>query len=144
MKTITITKNINAPVEKVFNTVAHIEEFSKTVSNVVKVEFLSEHKTGVGTRFRETRLMKGKEAVTVLEVTEYVKNENVRLVAQNMGTVWDTTFAVKADGSGTILTMAMDAKSNNFLAKLMNFMIRGMIAKEVEKDMDAVKVYCEK
>ncbi|KAB2847196.1 MAG: hypothetical protein F9K45_00175, partial [Melioribacteraceae bacterium] len=70
MKTITVTKNINAPVEKVFNTVAHIEEFSKTVPHIVKVEFLTELKTGAGTRFRETRLMKGKEAATELEVTE--------------------------------------------------------------------------
>lgn len=144
MKTITVTKNINAPVEKVFNTVAHIEEFSKTVPHIVKVEFLTEQKTGAGTRFRETRLMKGKEAATELEVTEYVKNEKVRLVAENMGTVWDTTFSVKAANGGTILTIAMDAKSNNFFAGLMNSMIRGMIAKEVEKDMDAVKVYCEK
>ena len=144
MKTITVSKNINAPVEKVFNTVAHIEEFSKTVSNVTKIEFLSEQKTGAGTRFRETRLMKGKEASTELEVTEYIKNEKVRLVAENMGTVWDTTFSVKQVNGGTILTMAMDAKSNNFFAGLMNVMIRGMIAKEVEKDMDAVKVYCEK
>lgn len=144
MKTITVTKNINSPVEKVFNTVAHIEEFSKTVSNVTKIEFLSEQKTGAGTRFRETRLMKGKEASTELEVTEYIKNEKVRLVAENIGTVWDTTFTVKAEGGGTLLTMAMDAKSNNFFAGIMNTMIRGMIAKEVEKDMDAVKVYCEK
>lgn len=144
MKTIIVTKNINAPVEKVFNTVAHIEEFSKTVSNVVKVEFLTEQKTGAGTRFRETRLMRGKEASTELQVTEYVKNEKVRLVAKNMGTVWDTTFSVKQENGGTTLTMSMDAKSTNFFAGLMNSMIRGMIAKEVEKDMDAVKVYCEK
>jgi len=144
MKTITVTKNINAPVEKVFNTVAHIEEFSKTVPHIVKVEFLTEQKTGAGTRFRETRLMKGKEAATELEVTEYVKNEKVRLVAENMGTVWDTIFSVKAADGGTALTMTMDAKSNNFFAGLMNSIIRAMIAKEVEKDMDAVKVYCEK
>lgn len=110
----------------------------------MKVEFLTEQKTGAGTRFRETRLMKGKEAATELEVTEYVKNEKVRLVAENMGTVWDTIFSVKAADGGTALTMTMDAKSNNFFAGLMNSMIRGMIAKEVEKDMDAVKVYCEK
>ena len=144
MKPITIVKTINAPVELVFKTIAHIEEFSKVVNDIVNIEFLSDNKTGTGTRFRETRMMKGKEATTELEVKEYVENEKVRIVADSQGTVWDTLFTVKKEDDKTMLSTAMVAHTNNIFAKLINSMIRSIIAKAVEKDMDAVKVYCEK
>ena len=144
MKPILISKTINAPVELVFKTVAHIEDFSKVVNDIVKIEFLSENKTGVGSRFRETRIMKGKEAATELEVKEYVENEKVRIVAESGGTVWDTLFTVKEENDATKLNVEMNATANNFFSKIMNSLIKGMITKAIEKDMDAVKTYCEK
>ena len=46
------------------------------------------------TRFRETRVMKGREASTVLEVTEYESPRRIRLVSDEGGTIWDTVFTV--------------------------------------------------
>ena len=66
--------------------------------------FLSEVRTGVGTRFRETRLMHGKERSTELEVTEYVENERVRMVADTDGTVWDSVFVVSPVEGKTLST----------------------------------------
>src|SRR6185503_18070772 len=94
----TVTRTVNAPPEVVFRTVADIRQFSKAVPGVVKYEFLSEVQSGVGTRFRQTRVRDGKEATTELEVTEYVENARVRLVTDDKhGTVWDTVFAVRAE-----------------------------------------------
>ena len=44
------------------------------------------------------------EATTELEVTEYVENDHVRMVADSHGTIWDTVFSVKEQtgGDGTI------------------------------------------
>ena len=92
----TIIRLIDAPLDKVFKTVSDISQFSQAIPHIMKIEYLSDKKNGVGTRFRETRLMKGKEAVTELEVTEYIENERVRFVADSHGTVWDTVFTVKA------------------------------------------------
>ena len=144
MSRITITKNINAPVETVFKTVADIDSYSKAVPHIVKIEILSDVKSGVGARFRETRLMKGREAATELEVTEYVENEHVRLVADSHGTIWDSIFTVSPANGGVDLKLTMDARAYKLLPKLLNPLIKGMIAKGVESDMDAVKAYCEK
>ena len=38
----------------------------------------------------------------------------------------------------------LDARAYKLLPKLMNPLIEGMIQKAVEKDMDAVKAYCER
>jgi len=134
---------IDAPVEKVFDTVAHIENYSKAVLHIVSVKFLTDSKTGVGTRFVETRMMKDKKASTELEVTEYVENDSVRMVSDTHGTVWDTIFTFAAKDGGTELTMVMDARAHKLLPKLMNLLVKGMITKAVAKDMDALKAYCE-
>ena len=139
-----IKRTINAPTDVVFKTVADINQFSQAIPHIIKVEILSDVKSGVGTRFRETRLMKGKEATTELEVTEYTENDRIRIVADSHGTVWDTLFTVKAKDEQTLLTMIMDARAYKLLPKLINPMVKGVIKKAIAKDMDAVKVFCEK
>ncbi|QDT95014.1 SRPBCC family protein [Gimesia aquarii] len=139
----TITRTIDAPLEDVFNTVADISQFSEAIPHIIKVEFLTESKTGVGTRFRETRVMKGKEVATELEVTEYAENDRVRMVADSHGTVWDSLFTVRSENGKTNLTLIMEARAYKFLPRLMNPLIKGMVAKAVGMDMDMVKAHCE-
>ena len=143
MTTTIVTRKINAPIEIVFKTVADIGQFSEAIPHITKIEFLSDIKSGIGTKFRETRLMKGKESSTELEVTEYVENDRIRLVADSHGTVWDTTFTVTPDDDGTELNMTMDARSYKLVPKIMNPLIKGMVKKMIEIDMDYVKKFCE-
>lgn len=143
MSTITVSQRINAPKELVFKTVADIKNFSKAVPDIKNVEFLTEQKYGVGTKFRETRDMNGREATTELEVTELVENAHIRLVSDAMGTVWDSVFTVERKQDGTELTLIMDAKAYKFLPKIINPLMKGFMKKALEKDMVAVKNYCE-
>ena len=143
MTSTTVTKTIAAPIDRVFETIADIENFKRAIPHIINVEFLSERRTGVGTRFRETRLMKGKESATELEVTEYVANDRIRLVADSHGTIWDSLFAVRAVPEGTELTMTMEAKAHQLIAKLMNPIVMPAVSSAVEDDLDLVKRYCE-
>ena len=144
MTRFTATRSINAPIDLVFKTVSDINNFSKAIPDIINVEFLSDVKSGIGTRFRETRLMNGKEAMTELEVTEFVENDHVRTVTDSHGAIWDSVFTVKRVDGHTELTLVMDARPHKFMQKTMIPMIKGMISKALEKDMDAVKTYCEK
>lgn len=145
MKPIIVSRTIHAPLDLVFRTVADVRNFRHAVPHITNVEFLSDQQLGVGTRFRETRLMHGREHTVELEVTEYVENERVRLVSDAGGTIWDTVFSLspsQADGSAE-LVMRMDIRPYRLLARIMNALIRGMVTKGVQSDMDAVKAYCE-
>ena len=144
MPIVNVEKIIRAPLELVFRTVAHIEEFSQVIPHITHVEFLTEQKTGVGTRFVETRLMKGKEHQTDLEVVEYEPNQKVRIVTESHGTTWDTLFQTDDLGDGTTrLTMMMESTPHTLMQKLMLPLVNGMIARAVEADMDAVQQWCE-
>ena len=144
MTTTTVTRSIAASPETVFDAIAHIQNFSKICTDIVDVEFLSEQTKGVGTRFRETRMMGKGKAATELEVTEYEPHSRVRMVSDAGGTIWDTVFTVKPQGSDAVeLKLVMEARAYKLLAKLFNPLIKGMVQKAIEKDMDAVKAHCE-
>jgi len=143
MSTITILRTIDAPKEKVFNTIADIRNFSKAVPDIVKVEFVSDSMTGLGTRFKETRIISGREHTQELEVTEYDENNAIRLVTDSNGTVWDSLFSVSDEHGPTQLTLIMEANAYKFMARIMNPLMKYFIKKAIGKDMDAVKIYCE-
>ena len=144
MANVTVTRRIDASADAVFRTVAHIEQFSQAVPHILRVEFLSEVKSGVGARFRETRMMMGHEASTELEVTEYVENERVRIASEAGGAHWDTVFTVAPDGEGTELKMVMDATPLTKSARMTLPLVIGAVRKAVEQDMDSVKAFCER
>ena len=143
MKPIISSRMINAPLDLVFRTVSDVRNFCAAVPHITNVEFLSDQQLGVGTRFRETRSMNGREQSVDLEVAEYVENERVRMISDAGGTIWDTVFSVSQVGGDVELKMQMDIRPHRFLARIMNALIRGMVVKAVESDMDSVKSYCE-
>ncbi|MCA9288060.1 MAG: SRPBCC family protein [Phycisphaerales bacterium] len=144
MPRLTITRGIEAPIGAVFAAVADVRNFAEIQPQIVDITFLSEQRTGVGTRFRETRQMGKRRASVELEVTEHVENDRVRLVSDAHGTVWDTVFTVRKAGEGrTELTMVMDANGKSLLAWMMNPLVMGMVKGAVAADIDRVKAHCE-
>jgi len=143
MSTTTTTRAIKAPLSSVFEIVAHIDNYAKAIPHITKVEVLSDHRSGLGTRFKETRLMGKREVTTELEVTEYEAPNLVRFVSESGGTTWDTIFSFSEQDGITTMAMQMDATAKHVLAKLFNLLIKGMITQAIEADMDSVKSYCE-
>lgn len=140
----TVFREIDAPVATVFETVAHADNFAAAVPHLVAVEFVGDQRIGVGTRFRETRVLRGRQATTALEIVEYEPNDRVRLVADEGGTIWDTTFVVARTGELTTLQLTLEASAYKLTAKLMNRLTKSLITNALEGDMDAVKAYCER
>lgn len=138
-----VKRTIDAPLELVFATVANIANFSKALPHITRYEFLSEITKGVGTRFHEVRTFNDQETITELEVTEYVENEKICLVANGNGTIWDTTFAVKTEFGRTILTVTLDAKAYEWKARLINPLVRKVYKNAIATDMGFVRAYCQ-
>jgi hypothetical protein len=80
MKKFQYQTHIDATTDKVFTTISDASQFCEAVPHIVNVEMMSDQKTGLGTRFRETRIMNGREEATELEVTGF---EEVRYGTQS-------------------------------------------------------------
>ncbi|MBL8820357.1 MAG: SRPBCC family protein [Planctomyces sp.] len=144
MKPIVISRIISAPLEKVFQTVSDVQNFRQAIPHITNIEFLTSQQVGAGTRFRETRVMSGREHSVELEVTEYKINDKVRMISEAGGALWDSTFTVSHEGAESVLLeLRMEIQPKNLFARLLTPLIRGMVAQGVKSDMDAVKSYCE-
>jgi hypothetical protein len=139
-----VLRTIQAPADVVFETIADPNRFAQAISGVTHLEVSSGMKSGVGTRFRQTRTMNGMESVMEFEVTEYVKTERLRILNQTHGTIWDSLFTFTPKGSSTKLAMRMEARARRLLPRLLLPWVCRFIKKAVEKDIDAVKATCER
>jgi hypothetical protein len=63
-----ISRRISAPTERIWSVITDLDAAPDQLSGVESIERISGPEFGVGTRWRETRRMFGKEAVEELEV----------------------------------------------------------------------------
>lgn len=143
MKTFKSTIIIAAHKSTVFDAISTPEKFAEAIPKILEVEFLTDLHKGVGTKFRETREMNGKKSSVVLEVTEFKVDEYIRLLSIAGGTTWDSKFTVTHSDGSTQLTLTMDAKPKHILAKMMLGLISKMLKKELDSDLQSVKLHCE-
>ncbi len=119
-----------------------IERLPDTNPDIVAVEFLSDQRAGIGTRFRETRRMGKREATTDLEITEWVDSERVRMVADSGGTIWDTRFTFTPTSRGTAYVMEMEARGHKPLNRFMNRLMSPLLRRGMEKHLRELARYC--
>jgi len=143
MKSVHVSRVIAAPLDLVFQTISNPLNFCEAVPHITNIEFLSAQEKGIGTRFRETRVMKGRESTVELEVTEYAQNDRVRMISDAGGTIWDSVFTLSINSDNVEMKLQMDIKPHTFIAKIMTPLIWRIVAKGVETDMDVIKEYCE-
>ncbi len=144
MTTVTVETHIKAPADAVFEAVSNIENIPTTMPDVVSVEFLGDQRSGVGTRFRETRSAGGKEMTFDLEVAGYdPAARTMRFVTDSHGTVWDTTVSVHEDGDASNVTFAMACIGSTALKRMMNFLLQRLFRSGMVKHVAALKTYCE-
>lgn len=144
MTSVTASRLIEAPVAVVYEAITDVENLPATNPDIVKVELLTEPSTlKTGTRFRETRIVNGKEQVTELEITEARPDARVRMVADSHGTVWDTRFELAREMGCTLLDITMEARAHALLPRLMHPLMKGAYRKGIERHLDALQSYCE-
>jgi hypothetical protein len=143
-----VTRDIAAPAEAVFDRAADFEDSARTVEAIKRVEMLTEGDVGVGTRFRETREMFGREATEELEVVEFERPRRYVLGAENHGARYlsEMVFEPLPEG-GTRVRMTFEARPVTFLARIMAFLTKPMMKKMVDvcaKDLDDLARVCER
>lgn len=145
MKPIELTQQFRADPATVFAAATDFANYGKRVQGIVKVERLTPHASGLGVRFRETRVMFGKEAAEVMEVVSWDPPRGYALECNSCGVLYRTEMTFAAKAGGTEMTMRTSAKALTFFAKLMSPLgalmagsMRKMLAKDLEQLAAAV------
>jgi carbon monoxide dehydrogenase subunit G len=140
---IVCSEHINAPVEKVFAVASDVEHAPEVISTITKMEVLTDGPVGVGTRFRETRVMFGKEATEEMEFSVFDPPRSYTLVADSHGCHYVSTFRFTPEGAGTRVDFEFTGDAHSFGAKVMSAvmgpLMKGTMRKMLAKDLGELK-----
>lgn len=95
----------------VFDFITASENAPKIVQSVTSMNKLTEGAPGVGTRYRETRLMKGKEQQAELEIVEFEPPQKyaVQNVTSGIETVY--RYILQPDRDSTRIDLVCEVKA---------------------------------
>lgn len=140
---------INAPVNKVFNTFSDVTKISDIVEGINKIEILSEKKQGEGLKWKEYRTMFGKEATEVMWISDFQINKSYEIKAESNGVKYNTVYSFESLGEDkTKVQMIFEGKPQSLFGKIfspiMSIFFTGMTKKALMADLENIKEYCEK
>jgi uncharacterized protein YndB with AHSA1/START domain len=115
--------------EEVFRFIADTSNAPKVMQSITRMEKLTDGPVAVGTRYRETRVVNGKEAQVELEVAEYTPPRVYAMRNETNGihTVYRYIFTAERDGTRVDLACEVTAGG---LKKAMVPMVVSILKKE--------------
>lgn len=146
MGELTVTKRVAAPVERVFEVFVDLDRAAERISSIVRLETLTDGPVGVGTRFRETRIMFKREATEEMEFTAFEQGRGYTIECESCGCRYVTVTELEPEGSGTVVHWRLSYKPLTLFAKIMSplgALMVGPLKKCLERDMDELKVAIE-
>ena len=105
---ITMSRETTAAPDRVWAVLTDLDAAAATLSGVTAIEKLTPGPYRVGTRWRETRTMLGRQETQELEVTGVEALGSTRIEAHAGGIDYVTTFDLESLHPGTRLTMTFE------------------------------------
>ncbi len=147
MGPITASKHLRAPLETVWEVMAEFDNAADRIQAIVKLEVLTDGPVGLGTRFRETRIMFKKEATEEMEITAWDPPNSYTTEADGCGCHYTTVITCEGDGDGTKVTISMSIAPlttfGKIMGALMGLMMKSAGAKAFAKDLEDLKAFVE-
>lgn len=138
---IEVSREIGAPAERVWGLITDLPNSPSVMTAISSVEILSGGpEFGVGTRWRETRTMFGREATEEMEVRDVDPGRWYTVTAESHGTRYESRFEVFPAGDhACILRMTFAGEPTSTVSRVMSATVGRLFAgatrKAVEQDL---------
>lgn len=143
----TLTKQVNAPVERVFEVFSDLHRAAERVNGIEAIEVLTEGPVGAGTRWKETRIMFGKACSEEMWITAFEPPRGYTVECDSCGAHYATQFRFEPHGDGTRVEQEFTCRASSFMAKLMSPLARLMMKpmlQAMDQDLDDLKAAAER
>ncbi|MPY59072.1 SRPBCC family protein [Streptomyces spongiae] len=142
-RSVVVERRIAAGQGPVWEALTDLGGMERVLSGVTKVEILTDGAFGVGTRWRETRRMFGKDATEEMWATAGEPPERYVVEAESHGTHYVSEWLLRADGpSATTVRMTFSAEVPGGITGLLARILGGVgaraVSKAIAKDLDDV------
>ncbi|MFP6759329.1 MAG: SRPBCC family protein [Alphaproteobacteria bacterium] len=145
--TITVSEGIDAPRERIWNVITDIDSWADTIAGIVSIEVINRPEAGiVGLKWREKRVLFGKEAAETMWISAAEPNRWYETTAENHGAIYSTRLSMDDSNDKVILTMTFSAKPTTIASKLFSligFMFNGTMRKMLQKDLTDIRRVAE-
>lgn len=140
---INVSEKISAPRERVWKLITDADRWEEVISGIVDVEILERPVSGnVGLRWRETRMLFGKEAIETMTISAEEPGQWYEVLADNHGTAYRTRVSVDGSNGQTTLSMQFTATPLTLPARLMSglgYLFRGQVRKMLQQDLADIR-----
>ena len=145
--TLSTATYIEAPPAVVFEALANLDAAGQWMPNFVRLEKLTSGPVGVGTEWRETRKMFGKESTEHFRVTRFERPSRIDLfIDGSKGTSgrgeYAFVFEVMPERTGTTVELTGDIRMPGIWG-LFSRLLAGNFKKACHKDLEALKAHLE-
>jgi carbon monoxide dehydrogenase subunit G len=106
---ITVSRHVHATPEEVWAVLTDLDAAPTTLRGVSRVERVAGPAYDVGTRWRETRRILGKEETQEMEVTASAPARRTTVEARSGGVEYRTVFTLEPAEEGSLLTVCFGA-----------------------------------
>ncbi len=141
-KAFDVTEYIDRPPADVFAVLSNPTRGPEFLPNIKDCTQLTEGPIREGTRFRETRVINGREATAELEVITYHPNSSVRIGSEAGGIDVAYRYDLSSEGTGTRLTWTGELTASG-LRRLLLPMITSILKKEDGDHLQKLKAFLE-
>lgn len=143
MKTLRVARTTKATPDQLWDAITDLDRWADRISGITDVTRLDDGTDfGVGTRWRETRIMFGREATEEMEVTEIAEGRSYTVEAGGRGADYTSVWAIEPKGDETELSMTFSGEPTSLIAKIMAMtlgkLFEGATRKAMEKDFDDI------
>jgi uncharacterized protein YndB with AHSA1/START domain len=147
MTTVTVSTQIDAPVDRVFQLFTDVEHGPSHVSGIKDVEMLTPAGFELGARWREIREVLGVLDSAEMEVTAYERNRTYTITHHKAGIRIDTHFWFEPRDEGTKVTVEFGLDSGGLppgLLSPLGWAITGKVQDVLNRDLSDLKQTAEK
>lgn len=149
MTDLSVTKDVAAPADRVWELITDLDRSTEVISAISAYERLDDGDDfGVGTRWRETRRMFGKQATEELAVTGIEPGRSYTVEGDGRGAHYTSRMMVEplADG-GSRLTMTFGGEPTGTVAKVfattVGKLFEGPTKKALQHDLEEIAAAVE-
>jgi carbon monoxide dehydrogenase subunit G len=144
MMNLRTSRIVAAPADVLWEIMTDLPASQDRITAIQSIEILSDlQEFGIGTKWRETRTMFGKQATEVMWVTHVDPGMSYTVRAESHGAIYTTVMAVAAIGDDSSeISMDFDAESTGTMARIASATIGRLFAnatrKAVARDLDDI------
>jgi carbon monoxide dehydrogenase subunit G len=149
MSELSVSREVSVSPEALWELITDLDRSPDVISAVTAVERLDDGiGFGVGTKWKETRLIFGQEATEVLEVTAVDPGRSYTVGAESLGAQYRSVISIDpAPGGGSVITITFGAEATGTVSKVLSGTVgklfEGGTRKALVKDLDDIAVVAE-